>query len=348
MNLKEIAVKVPVEELRNKIETILGKLDMDRRDIEVVADALVKADLRGVATHGAYYLPRYLERVKEGTVKTKPKIKIIEEHGAQALIDGDHGFGQVIGDRAMDLAIEKANKTGVGFVGAKNTSDYGMAAYYSLKAVESDMIGITFCNTYPWVAPWGGCERLLGTNPISCAIPAKERWPIVLDMSTSAITATALVRAKEGGRKLPRNVAVDENGDFTTDPEEVWRKGAILPFGTYKGYGIALLIDILAGVLTGSAFGKEVKSLHQFGEFMTLGQCFIAIDPEKMIGIENFKERVDKEIEMIKGSKPSRGVKEVLLPGELEFLEEERRRREGIPIDEKLWKKLEELEKKPF
>ncbi|GAG69017.1 unnamed protein product, partial [marine sediment metagenome] len=114
------------------------------------------------------------------------------------------------------------------------------------------------------------------------------------------------------------------------------------------GYGIALLIDILAGVLTGSAFGKEVKSLHQLGEFMTLGQCFIAIDPDKMIGIENFKERVDKEIEMIKGSKPSKGVKEVLLPGEREFLEEERRRREGIPIDEKLWKKLEELEKKPF
>ena len=145
-------MKVHMESLRSKIKAILGKLDMDRRDIEVVADALVKADLRGIATHGAYYLPRYLERVKEGTVKTKPKIKI-EEHGAQALIDGDHGFGQVIGDRAMDLAIEKASKTGVGFVGAKNTSDYGMAAYYSLKAVESDMIGITFCNTYPWVAP---------------------------------------------------------------------------------------------------------------------------------------------------------------------------------------------------
>lgn len=337
-------MKVSKEELRNQVFSIVTKLEISEKDAETITDVLVKADLRGVDTHGSKLLPIYLQRVENGTINLDADVKV-KEMGVITQIDGDHGFGQLIGVKAMNLAIEKAKEHGIGIVGAKNTNHYGMAAYYSLQATNEEMLGYTCCNSYPWVTPWGGRERKFGTNPFSYGIPAKERRPIVVDMATSSVPVRKVKDLEEKGKDLPEKVGIDNEGNLTVNATKILDNGAILPFGTYKGYGINLLVDVLSGIFTGSDSGEDVKSLYQLDDKMTLGQFYMAIEP-RIIGKENFKERVDKLIDSVKKTKPMKSADEVYLPGELEFLEEERRKKEGIPVKDNLWKDLEDWKKK--
>jgi LDH2 family malate/lactate/ureidoglycolate dehydrogenase len=206
------------------------------------------------------------------------------------------------------------------------------------------MIGIAMCNAKPSIAPWGGRKPILGTNPISIAIPTEKEDPIVLDMAVSVVALSKIIIAKEKGEKIPEGWAINERGRVTTDPAEAI-KGGLLPFGGYKGYGIALIIDILAGAMTGAASGSKVISLYDEEKVATLGQLFIAIDIN-WSGVEDFKKRVDSVIRAIKDSPPAEGVKEIFIPGEIEFREERRRLKEGIPIDVETWESLEKLKKK--
>lgn len=235
----------------------------------------------------------------------------------------------------MELAIEKARDTGVGLVGVHDSNHFGVAGYYSDMAVMKDMIGIVIANTEPAVAPIGGKTPILGTNPVAIGIPSNRHY-VSVDMATSASARGKLLEAARKGERIPENIALDADGNPTTDPE-LALKGSILPFGGHKGYALSFMIEILAGPLVGAAFGAAVRGTANPREMCTKGDLMMAIDPSKMVDLQEFKSSVDEFIEEVKSSG------DVLIPGDIEAMNIKRGRDEGIDVDEKLLERLNEI-----
>src|SRR5438105_11407265 len=227
-------------------------------DAEIAAGLMVEADLRGSDTHGVIRLPLYLRRLKAGGINARPHIRIVEERPATALVDGDNGMGHLVMRFAARTAIEKAKTSGVAWVGARMSNHAGPAALYARMPVANDMIGLYLAvGSNNHVPPWGGLENLLGTNPIAVAIPAQEEPPIVLDMAPT-VAAFGKVRLKaQRGEEMPVGWMIDRDGTPLTDAKRA-DEGFLLPIGDYKGYGLSLIIGLLAGTLNGAAFGKDV------------------------------------------------------------------------------------------
>lgn len=236
----------------------------------------------------------------------------------------------------MKLAIEKAKNTGVGIVGIHDSNHFGIAGYYSDMAMKNDMIGITMTNTEPAVAPLGGKIPVLGTNPIAISIPSNEYY-VAVDMSTAAVARGKLLEAARKNEKIPEGIAVDKNGNPTTDPNEALN-GSILPFGGHKGYALCFMIEILAGPLVKAEFGSKVKGTVDPSQMCTKGDLLIAIDPSKFYDIEEFKRNVDEFVKEIKST-----GKDVLIPGDRERMNIKKREKEGIELDKKLVEKLKEI-----
>ncbi|MFQ6080302.1 MAG: Ldh family oxidoreductase [Candidatus Bathyarchaeia archaeon] len=321
---------------------ILEAVRTPKDEAEVVADSLVKANLRGIDSHGVFRLVVYVNRVEHKTIIPGAPFTIIRETPSIALVSGGFGFGQVIGVKAMKLAVEKARKTGIGAVSVFDTNHFGMAAYYAMIALQNDMIGVVTCNTSPWVVPWGGRVPMLGTNPICVAIPSGQDIPIILDMATSAVARGKIERAAKEGKPIPEGWAVDQNGEPTTDPVAAL-KGALLPFGGPKGYGLSLVVDIISGALSGAACGKDVRSLYPEEEKSNLGQFYLAINVDAFIPVQDFKAKVNKVIHELKSRPSPAGYAEVLIPGEIEYRTEQKRLKEGIPLGHETWQILEKL-----
>jgi len=330
------------DELKRLCVSALQKVGVPQSEAEIVSDSLVKANLRGVDSHGIFFLPRLVTKVLNGTIEPGAEIRVLNESPSTALIDGGHGFGQVVGVKAMNMAIEKAKVYGVGAISARNTNHFGMAAYYAMLALDYDMIGLVLCNAGPCVAPWGGKNPVLGTNPLCFAIPSGKKRPIVLDMSTSAASRAKILLALENREKIPEGWAIDEEGRPTTDPSAALR-GALLSLGGAKGYGLALVVDVLAGALADAACGTDVRAMTFLEEESNMGQFYMAISVNSFIPIAMFKEKVDKLIENVKASLPAPGLKEVLLPGEQEFSDEEKGLREGVHISDEIWRDVKAL-----
>lgn len=330
------------EQLRQVCTEILKGVGVSGEEASIVADSLVKANLRGVDSHGVIRLKVYVDRVKYGTIILDAPIKIVREAPSTALIDGGFGFGQVVAVKAIKTAIEKARKTGIGGVGVFNTNHFGMLAYYALIALKEDMISLITTNGSPYVVPWGGRVPMFGTNPICVGIPSGQEIPLILDMATSAAARGKIEKAAKEGTKIPGDWAVDECGKPTTDPIAAL-KGALLPFGGPKGYGLSFVVDILSGCLTGAAFGKHVVSLYPENKRSSLGHFLLVINPDVFIPINEFKASVAKAVQEIKACPTASGVPEVLVPGEIEYRTEQKRLRDGIPIDEETWRMIEEL-----
>ncbi|MCS7125025.1 MAG: Ldh family oxidoreductase [Candidatus Bathyarchaeota archaeon] len=333
---------ISAEQLKHVCVEILKSVGANNEEADIVADSLVKANLRGVDSHGVIRLEVYVNRVKYKTIIPGAPIKIVRETSSTALVDGSHGFGQVIAVKAMKIAIEKAKKTGVGAVGVFNTNHFGMLAYYALIALQEDMISLITTNGSPFVVPWGGRVPMLGTNPICIGIPSNQEIPIILDMATSAAARGKIEKAAKEGAKIPADWAVDEEGKPTTDPVAAL-KGALLPFGGPKGYGLSFIIDILSGCLTGAAFGQHVISLYPEDKNGTLGHFILAINPETFIGVKEFKTAVAKAVQEIKACPTAPNVPEVLVPGEIEYRTEQKRLKEGIPMGSETWRIIEKL-----
>jgi LDH2 family malate/lactate/ureidoglycolate dehydrogenase len=321
---------------------ILKAFGASKVEGEIVADSLVKANLRGVDSHGVIRLPVYINRIKNKTIIPGAPFKIVRETTSTALVDGGSGFGQVVAVKAIKLAIEKARRTGVGAISVSNTNHFGMAAYYALIALQNDMASIITSNTSPWVVPWGGRVPMLGTNPICIAIPSGQDIPIILDMATSATARGKIEEAAKEGKPIPGGWAVDENGRPTTDPIAAL-KGALLPFGGPKGYCLSFIIDILSGCLAGAAYGKNVISLYPEDHRCNIGQFFLAIDVNAFIPIKEFKDAVDKAVHEIKLCPTSPGYSEILVPGEIEHRIELKRLKEGIPLTDEVWRQIEKI-----
>jgi len=323
---------------------VLEKLGVPREEAEITAKTLVTANLRGVDTHGVLRLPLYAAKLKGGAIRPSVNLTTEKETVATALLDGHDGIGQVISCRAMQMAIRKAQAAGVSYVAVKHSNHFGAAAYYPMMALEYDMIGLTFSNASPRLAPTGGEERLLGNNPWSIAVPAGRRPPVVLDMANSVVAAGKILILQKEGKPIPEGWALNALGEPTTDAAAAL-KGLLLAIGGYKGYCITLMMDLLTGVLSDSNYGPRVKGMVQATAPGGVSHSFMAIDLAAFTDVAAFKARMDGYIDEIKSSKKARGSEVIYMPGEPEHLWFQERLEKGIPLQVKVAEELRSLGK---
>ena len=316
------------------VKEILKKLGASEEDCELVAEATLDADLKGFTSHGLGRFPQYITSIEAGTISLEDNITIEKETPAIALINGNSGFGQAVAYKAMNLAIEKAKELGIGCVGTHNANHFGVTGFYSDLAIRSGMIGFVIANTDPAIAPIGSTVPIIGTNPIAAGIPSKTY--LALDMATSATARGKILESKRKGEELPPNVALDKDGNMTTDPEAAL-EGSILPFGGIKGYLLSFLIEILTGPLVSAGYGLGVTGTSNPKEDCTKGDLFIAIDPTKFVEREVFEEQVEGFLDEIKEN----GGK--VIPGSLEVARIAEAEENGINVDTNLYKQLKDI-----
>lgn len=281
---------------------------------KIIADVMVTADDYGVTTHGAAILDSHIERLNRGGYNLSPSFRVIRETAACAVIDGDNAFGFVSGDYCMKYAVDKARTSGIFHVFSRNNNTLGPAFYYALKAAEQGMIGVVFTNSPAQMAPIGGKEKMLGTNPFSAVVPVPGRDPIIIDMATSVVAKSKFKQYKAEGKLLPDGWALDIDGCPTNDPDE-GMKGFVQPMAGFKGYGIAMLIDILSGLVSGAAFLNNVGRFYSEGSTsMNVGYTCIAIDP-KVVMDEKYDEAIREYVDTLRNSTPAEG-EEIILPGD--------------------------------
>ncbi|MFP4661734.1 MAG: Ldh family oxidoreductase [Halanaerobiales bacterium] len=325
---------------------ILMEVGLLERDAGIVSESLIDANLRGVDTHGITRLPIYTKRLKEGVVNKNPRMKLEQSMDTVAILDGDNGQGQVVGMRAVEEASRMADEKGTGFVGVKHSNHFGTAAFFGMKIMEEDQIGLVFSNAPSTMVPFGGSKPFFGTNPLAVTIPTGEELPIVIDMATSVVAQGKIILADKEGKGIPEGWAVDKDGNPTTDTKAAL-DGAVLPLGGPKGSALALLVDILSGVLTGAFWGPHLNNMWtDFENPQNVGHFIGAINIAGLLPLEMFKERVDQIIREIKNVPPAPGYDEVYLPGEIEYKIMEDRLERGIPIGEGVYSELVNLGEK--
>ena len=347
---EEASVKVWADPLREFCAQAFEKMDVPPDDAVVTADVLVAANLRGINSHGVARLKRYVDGLRDGVMLARPNIETVHQTAGTALIDGGAGLGQPVGARGMKLAIKKAQETGVGFVAVRNSNHYGIAGYYSMMALEQEMIGISMTNAAVLVVPTFGKDAVLGTNPISVAVPTGREQLFVLDMATSVVTRGKLEEYDRQEKPLPLSWATDERGVPTADAARVLKNllaragGGILPLGGareedggHKGYGLAFLVDILCGVLPDAGYANTIYPKTPEGKPLpaNVGHFFGAIRVDAFRPLDEFKVTMDDVIRRLKDSAKAEGAERIYIHGEKEFEEEDRRRRGGIPLHPK-------------
>ena len=330
------------DELGAFVFDVLRSVGVDQDPAAIVADALVRADLRGVSSHGVARLPAYVENFAAGGFDPSPDLHIERSTDAIFTIDADGGPGQYAGTVAMKRLVESVDQTGISVASVANSNHFGTAAYFTEQAAERGYIGIAMTNVGPDVVPFGGRNPFFGTNPLSVSIPTDREFPITLDMATSVVAMGKIDHvAKESNAEIPVEWAVDENGDPTTDPHEV---AALRPVGGPKGYGLALVVDVLCGLLSGSGASPTVGPLYDaYDEPMGLGHFFGVIDVGAFRDPSAFAADVGTLIDDLKAQQPNDETDEIMLPGEIEARAKARRHSSGVPLSESVFADLREL-----
>jgi L-2-hydroxycarboxylate dehydrogenase (NAD+) len=334
----------PAKRLEAFIANVLGALGLPERDAGVCAARMTEADLRGVDTHGIFRLPHYCQRIRAGGINLQAKPRAVRENAVTALVDGDNGMGHVVVTYAMQLAIRKASEAGLAWVGTFHGNHAGAGAVYSTMPVAHNMIGMymTVANGNH-MPPWGGVELILGTNPISFAIPAGEEPPIALDIATTVASYGKVKLAAQKGETMPIGWMIDRKGQPLTDPKRS-AEGFLLPIGGYKGYGLNAVIGMLAGVLNGAAFGRNVPDFNK--DLVTKnnsGHMILAMRVDNFQPVEAFKKEMDRVIREMRDSERMEGVDRIWLPGEIEYHKVQERLQRGIPLGSALVEQLRQL-----
>jgi LDH2 family malate/lactate/ureidoglycolate dehydrogenase len=328
-----MAARVEFGQLRDFIARAFAALGMPAADAVAVASLMAEADLQGSDGHGVIRLPQYVRRIRAGGVNLHPDIRIERERAGMALVNGDNGMGHLVMKRAAAIAIEKAKVAGSAWVGAQWSNHAGPASLYARMALEHDMIGLYFAvGNANHLPPWGGMDLLLSTNPIAVAIPAGREAPIVLDMATT-VAAFGKVKAKAArGETMPEGWMIDREGKPLTDPKRA-EEGFLLPIGGYKGYGLALVVGLLAGTLNHAAMGRDVIDFnHDDTSATNTGQAIVAIDPAAFGDLAQFKAAVDALIASLHASARMPGVDRIRVPGERSEELRRSQRKEGIAV----------------
>ena len=341
-----MTVKIGYKDIWGFVSELFCAAGVKKEEADMVADVLIKAELRGFKSHGVSRIPIYIKRIEMGLVNPKAEIKITHETPVTAVVDGGYGLGQITATRAMKLAIEKAKKCGVGIVCMNKSHHYGIAAFYSQMAADEDMIGFSCANTTALMAAPGGASKAIGNSPFSFAFPAKEQLPVIFDAACSAVAQGKIIVANINGQKIPDNWALDSEGNPTTDPAEAL-KGFLLPMAGPKGYGIAVVMETLAGVLSGSDTGIHLGSIYNDLENpQDCGNFFMAIDLNGFGDAEAFKKRMDSYIVDMKSGKKAKNTKEIFMPGEIELKKEIAALADGIEIEDDTFAPLVDLAEK--
>lgn len=335
-------MKIKEAELKKTAEEILVSHGAAPEESEIVADILVAAEMRGIKTHGLKFLPIAIERINGGLIDIPTELKVLNDDGAVTHMDGGNGLGQFAAAKSMQSAIDKAEKFGLGLTLTRNTNHIGILSYYSSMAAERGMVGICMSNSASAMAPWGGVEAFFGTNPFSVAVPRKENSPIVLDMSTSIVARGKIRYANAVKEKIPLGWAIDKEGNPTSDPSSAL-EGSLLPIGGPKGYGMALFIDIICGLLSGSSYGKEIKTFHKPLGPTGVGIMTMAVDIKRFMPEERFRDLLEEYVGQIKSSKKVSGNDTIYMPGEIEAERELENLKEGVELDSYILEQIKAL-----
>lgn len=344
--------------LKEYVMSLFEKMGCPRSDAEVVANVLIAAELRGIPSHGLMRVKDYFLMVDAGRINTNPKVKIIHETPSTATVDGDNALGPVAGLFSMRVAMEKAKTAGTGWVATKNSNHYGIAGYYSMMALEHDMVGISMTNANPLVVPTHSTSKYLGTNPIAVAIPTLKQPPFVADFATTPIARGKLAIMGKKGVKAPLGLVQDAQGNPTDDPDTLLHGGAILPLGGdvthggHKGYCMTALVDIFSSVFSGANFGPFVPPQVAYLPLLDksvgegLGHFFGAMRIDAFRPAGEFKQKMDLWIDTFRNAKNIEGQPRVMIPGDPERLNEAKLRKNGIAIIPQVLKELNEVASK--
>lgn len=334
----------PIEALREFTTRIFLHFGVPKDDAAQAADVLASADLRGIDSHGVARLYSYFGMLSEGHINPKAKISVVRSTLSTATVDGDNGLGLVVGPQANRIAMDMAEKAGSGWVTVCNTNHFGIAGYYVLEALKRDLIGWAMTNSTSLVAPLWGAQRMLGTNPIAIAFPGKEEPPIVIDMATSAAAYGKIEIARRNRQPIPLGWGIDREGRDTTNPDDPVNGGCLLPLGSdrerggHKGYALALMVDVLCGVLSGANWGPFAPPFALRQEIPKrsvgkgIGHYFGAMRIDGFIDPDSFKRQIDEYVRVFRATKPAPGTNGPLIPGDPEREAEKERRASGIPL----------------
>jgi L-2-hydroxycarboxylate dehydrogenase (NAD+) len=336
--------RVSVSQLEQFIAQAFEAVAIAPAEARMIAELMVRADVQGSEGHGVFRLPQYIRRIKGGAVNVKPNIRLVREAAGMALVDGDNGMGHLVMHYATQTAIDKARTAGIAWVGVKWSNHAGPASLYASMPLEHDMIGLYFAvGNANHLPPWGGIDMLLSTNPIAVAVPAAVEAPVVLDMATT-VAAYGKVKTKaQRGEMMPEGWMIDREGKPLLDPRRA-NEGFLLPIGGYKGYGLALMIGLLAGTLNGAAMGKDVVDFNADDTTPTnTGHAIVAIDVAAFQPVAEFKQAVDALVRDLRHSRTLPGVERIRIPGEGSHAARADRREHGIPIPAALRTALDTL-----
>ena len=316
-------------------------------DAKIVADAMLDADLSGSDAHGIFRLAGYVKQLKGGIFNPRANIKVLERSPATALVDGDNGMGHLVMTYAANLAVEIARASGVGWVGVRRSNHSGAGSTYCTIPVAHGMVGIyTAVSSSNFLAPWGGAEPLLGTNPIAVGIPAGNEPPVVLDIATSVVSNGQIRTYANAGKPMPEGWVISRaDGQPITDGKRL-EEGMFMPMSTYKGSGLAIVLGLLGGPLNRAAFGRDVKDTNSPAERESnTGHFIIALDVARFLPLDAFKAEIDRHINDLASSKKLPGVDEIRIPGQGRVARREDRQKNGVPLAPGLIKQVDELAK---
>ena len=331
---EEKSISIAIKKLLKFTSKIFQHLGVCEEDADITADILVCADRRGIHSHGVARLPRYIEDIEQGRASTTYSPDIVHQTPISMVIDANRGMGHIAGYRSMEKAIEMADSSGIGMIAVRNSNHFGIAGYYSMMALEHDMVGFTICNTSPMVVPTYSRDALIGTNPISIAFPAKKHRAIVIDMATSTVPRGRLENYAREGKTIPTTWAVDTEGKPVSDPELVLKTlkerlgGGLLPLGGsevinggHKGYCLALAVEVMSGLMAGGPFSTNIGRSRDSND---ISFFFSAMRIDRFRDADEFKDDIDYLIDTIKRADKVEGEDTIYIPGEIEFLNEER------------------------
>ncbi|GAA0333551.1 Ldh family oxidoreductase [Oceanobacillus oncorhynchi subsp. oncorhynchi] len=347
--MSETVKYISVEKLTEISTVLFEHAGLRKQDAVTVAQDLVAANVRGLDSHGVSRIPMYLERIRKGVVNPTPNINVEEITPAVSKVDGDDGMGFLAGHKAMEEAVRLAEVSGIGLVGVHRSTHYGMAAIYAMEAMQKGYISMAYTNSSPAIPPWGGRTAYLGASPFAAAVPSGSESPYVLDMAMTVIARGKIRLAATNGESIAEGLALDKEGAPTTDANKAF-EGVCLPFGGAKGAALAMLMDLLSGVLTGANYAGNVKSLYfDHSEPQNVGHLFIAIRPDLFLPQSEFNNRMDDFVKKTKSLPKAKGFEEILIPGEPEERTASKRIKSGIPISSNVISELRvELEKIGF
>jgi LDH2 family malate/lactate/ureidoglycolate dehydrogenase len=337
---------LPIDKAEEFIATALQANQVPAADAKRVAQLMIQSDMVGADGHGIFRLPAYIKRIRAGGINLNPNIRIEREQGATALINGDNALGHLVMNRAVEVAIEKVKQHSVCWVGSHFGNHSGAASVYVRKLAEQGYIGIYMAvGNANHMAPWGGIDLLLSTNPIAIAVPAGDHPIVLLDIATTVAAYGKVKVAAQKGESIPDTWMIDKKGQPITDPQKS-SEGSLLPIGGYKGYGLAVMIGLLAGTLNNAAVGKDTIDFNAHHDLITnTGQTIIAVDPSAFGDREQFVQRVITLVNDLKASSKLPGVNQIRVPGDGAAKVMAERSKQGIPISPELKEALNQCAK---